>query len=622
MIEVRLLGQFEVFLDGKPVELTARPAQSLFAYLVLNPVAHRRERLAGLLWPDSSEANARRNLRQALWQIRRALGEPADTILVVDEISVAFNTDSPYNLDAQRIALPVEEGVAAATLMEIVALYMGELLPGFYDEWVLLERERLQAQFERKFALLLERLVATQRWADILQWGERWIALGYTPEPAYRALMQAHAALGDMVSMADVYRRCTEALDRELSVEPSPQTQALYEQLRNGEGVPTPLPAPQTAPTISAEPLHNLPVQLTSFIGRKKELAEIHRLLAPDNEQRAGEAVRLLTLTGPGGTGKTRLALKAANQLLDTFPDGIWLVELAMLADPALVLQTVAALLGVREEPNYPLTRALIAHLRTRTLLLIFDDCEHLIDSIAQLVETLLRACPQLKIMVTSRETLGVMGERTLRVPSLQLPDGDTLLALEDLAQSEAIRLFVDRAVAVTPTFTLNEANAAAVTQICRQLDGVPLAIELAAARVRAMTPEQIAARLDDRFRLLTGGSRTALPRQQTLRAMIDWSWGLLSEPECILLRRLAVFVGGWSLEAAEVVGADESLPVYDVLELLTHLVEKSLVVMEEQAGAARYYLLETIRQYAREKLLDAGETEATRARHLHFFSS
>ncbi len=620
MVKIRLLGQFSVELGGRAVDITARPAQSLFAYLLLNPVAHRRERLAGLLWPDSSEANARRNLRQALWQIRRALGEAADSLLLVEELTIGFNGESAYALDTERIAHPLNEETDADELMQIIALYTGELLPGFYDEWVLLERERLQAQFERKFTLLLERLVAERRWADVLQWGERWIALGYTPEPAYRALMQAHASLGDMVSMADVYRRCIEALDRELGVEPSPQTHALYEQLRVGEGLPTPLPLHSADANLFAGPSHNLPVQLTSFIGRKKELAELQRLLTPSADGRGGEEVRLLTLTGPGGTGKTRLALKAAHQLLDAFADGIWLVELAMIADAVLVPQTVAALLGVREEPNYPLTRALIAHLRAKTLLLLFDDCEHLVDPIAQLVETLLRACPQLKIMVTSRETLGVMGERTLRVPSLALPDVGPLPALDDLAQYEAIRLFVDRAVAVTPSFTLNEANAAAVNQICRQLDGVPLAIELAAARVRAMTPEQIAARLDDRFRLLTGGSRTALPRQQTLRAMIDWSWDLLSEPECTLLRRLAVFVGGWTLEAAEAVCADAPLPGDDVLELLTHLVEKSLVVMEEQAGAARYYLLETIRQYAREKLFEAGEAEAVRTRHLHFF--
>jgi predicted ATPase/DNA-binding SARP family transcriptional activator len=646
MVEIRLLGQFTVQVDGVAIELTARPAQSLFAYLLLNPVAQRRERLAGLLWPDSSETNARRNLRQALWQIRRALSDQADALLVVDEVTLAFNTAADYWLDVECVAQPLEEAGTADDLMRAVAVYTGELLPGFYDEWVQLERERLQAQFERKLTLLLERLVEAQRWADVLHWGERWIALGYTPEPAYRALMMAHAGLGDMASVAESYRRVVEALERDLDVEPSAQTRTLYERLRTGDGAP-PSVAHPVAPPVMA-PSHNLPVQLTSFIGRTQEIAEIRRLLVAAEGERTGEGVRLLTLTGPGGTGKTRLALQAAAPLPDAFPDGVWLVELAMLADPMLVTQTLAALLGVREEPNYPLIRALTAQLRTKKLLLILDNCEHLIEACAQLVETLLRACPQLKILVTSRETLGVMGERILRVPSLQLPDLHATLPLHDLAQCEAIRLFVDRAMTVNPTFTLNEANAAAVTQICRQLDGVPLAIELAAARVRTMMPEQIAARLDDRFRLLTGGSRTALPRQQTLRAMIDWSWDLLSEAERILLRRLAVFLGGWTLEAAEAVCGDVRIQNYelrattveppvirnsefvihntelvtlaDVLELLTHLVEKSMVVVEEQSGEARYLLLETLRQYAREKLLEAGEAEAVRARHMAFF--
>lgn len=643
MVEIRLLGQFTVQVAGAPVELTARPAQSLLAYLLLNPVAHRRERLAGLLWPDSSETNARRNLRQALWQIRRALGEQADALLLIDEVTIAFNPAADYWLDVECVAQPVEEAGTADDLMRAVTVYTGELLPGFYDDWVQLERERLQAQFERKLTLLLERLVAAQRWADVLHWGERWIALGYTPEPAYRALMMAHAGLGDMASVAETYRRVVEALERDLDVEPSTQTRALYERLRTGDGAPPPLAPP--APTPVAAPSHNLPVPLTSFIGRAQEITEIHRLLAPCEGERPGEGVRLLTLTGPGGTGKTRLALQAAAPLTDAFPDGIWLVELAMVADPVLVTQTLAALLGVREEPSYPLIRALTTQLRTKKMLLVLDNCEHLIETCAQLVETLLRACPNLKILVTSRETLGVMGERILRVPSLQLPDLYTTLPLHDLAECEAIRLFVDRAVTVNPTFTLNAANAAAVTQICRQLDGVPLAIELAAARVRAMMPEQIAARLDDRFRLLTGGSRTALPRQQTLRATIDWSWDLLSAPEQTLLRRLAVFLGGWTLEAAEAVCGDvraqwasandelhttttaplvtrnaELITSADVLELLTHLVEKSLVVVEEQTGGARYLLLETLRQYAREKLLEAGDAEAVRTRHLAFF--
>jgi len=642
MLEIRLLGQFSLQLDGHTIEMPARPAQSLLAYLLLSPVPHRRERLAGLLWPDSSETNARRNLRQALWQIRRALGDRADEFILVDEITLAFNPACDSWLDVAGIAQPTEETATADELMAEVAAYVGELLPGFYDEWVQLERERIQAQFERKLTLLLERLVGARRWPEVLHWGERWIALGYTPEPAYRALMTAHAGLGDQASVADVYRRCVEALERDLGVEPSAQTRILYEQLRSGAQTPAPVATPP-----SELPTHNLPVHLTSFIGREKEIADMRRLLAPAAPGYSGSrehGVRLLTLTGPGGTGKTRLALQAATHLHDAFPDGIWLVELAMISDPGLVPQTLAALLGVREEPTYPITRTLTTYLRTKTLLLIFDNCEHIVDAAATFVELLLRSCPTLRILVTSRETLGLMGEHVFRVPSLQLPDVGQTLPLHDLAQCEAIRLFVDRATSVNAAFAMTATNAAAVTQICRQLDGVPLAIELAAARVRTMTIEQIAARLDDRFRLLTGGSRTALPRQQTLRAMMDWSWDLLSEAECALLRRLAVFVGGWTLEAAEVVcgeaaafkGIQDDPPARDalqhpqaafgrvkaedVLELLTHLVEKSLVVVEEQAGAARYYLLETIRQYAREKLFEAGEAQVIRTHHLAFY--
>ncbi len=411
---------------------------------------------------------------------------------------------------------------------------------------------------------------------------------------------------------------------------------------------------PQDFPPLAARAAvhHNLPAQLTSFIGREKEITEIKQLLTPTpgpspspvvgHQGRgwggvAGVGVRLLTLTGSGGTGKTRLALQVAADVLESYSDGVWLVELASLSDSNLVSQTVASVLGVREEPNYPLSKALADYLRPKSLLLILDNCEHLVDACAQLAETLLRACPNVKILASSREALGIAGETIFRVPSLSLPAPRIrrLPPVEALAQYESIRLFIDRAVTVRPGFRLTEANAPAVSHICYRLDGVPLAIELAAARMSAMTAEQIAARLDDRFRLLTGGSRTALPRQQTLRALIDWSWDLLSDAERALLRRLAVFVGGWTLEAAEAVVSDNakrsvngkplitdgvSLNTEDILDLLTHLVDKSLVVMEEQVDEMRYRLLETIRQYARDKLLEAGESEQARARHLDFF--
>ncbi|MBL8055491.1 MAG: protein kinase [Anaerolineales bacterium] len=373
---------------------------------------------------------------------------------------------------------------------------------------------------------------------------------------------------------------------------------------------------------------HNLPLQLTRFIGREREMREVRSRLA---------AARLVSLTGSGGCGKTRLALQVAEAWLSAeaganggqpvFPDGIWLVELGPITDPALLPQTVAALLNVREEPGHALLKTLTDALRPRALLLILDNCEHLIDAGAQFAEAVLRACPDVRILATSREALGIAGEVAYRVPSLSSPDPEHPPEPAALDQFEAVRLFVDRAAAIKPDFALTPANAAAVIQVCGQLDGLPLALELAAARIRAMTVEQIAARLDDRFRLLTGGSRTALPRQQTLRALIDWSWELLSAPERALLRRLAVFLGGWTLEAAEAVCAEAAeaapqpaLAAGDILDLLAHLVDKSLVLVDETSGHPRYRMLETIRQYARERLLESGEAAGIRAQHLAYF--
>jgi predicted ATPase/class 3 adenylate cyclase len=367
----------------------------------------------------------------------------------------------------------------------------------------------------------------------------------------------------------------------------------------NGAGLPVDFPPLRSLNTLP----NNLPLQLTSFVGREREMAEAKRLLA---------ATRLLTLTGPGGTGKTRLSIQVAADMLDAFPAGVWLVELAPLSDPALVLQELASVLGVREQQGRPLIDTLIDYLRTKTLLLILDNCEHLIDACAQMVTILLSACPHLKILPSSREAFGVAGETAYRVPSLSLPDVHASTP-EALVQSEAVRLFVERAQAAQPRFTLTTQNISAIAQICQRLDGIPLALELAAVRLRLFTVEQIATRLDDRFRLLTGGSRTALPRQQTLRALIDWSYDLLSEAERVALSRLSVFAGGWTFEAAEAVLG------LDTLDLLSHLVDKSLVVAEEpsQNGERRYRLLETIRQYARDKLLESGEVPTVRDLHL-----
>ena len=357
---------------------------------------------------------------------------------------------------------------------------------------------------------------------------------------------------------------------------------------------------------------HNLPVPLTRFIGRAREVAEIGVLL---------DTTRLLTLTGSGGCGKTRLALAIATEHAAQ-PDGIWFVEFAALTDSALVLQAVAAALGVREEPQRPLLDTLIGAMHARALLLVLDNCEHVVRAVADLADALLRGCPHLHILTTSREALRVPGEVTWRVPSLSLPDDATAPDVALLGTSEAVQLFVDRVRLRQPSFALTDENAATVAAICRQLDGMPLALELAAARASALTIGQLEARLDDALRLLTAGERTAVPRHQTLRATLDWSYALLTEDERTVLRRLAVFAGGCDLGAAEAVCAGGSIAGREVLHVLAQLMEKSLVQMIEQDGNARYRLLETVRQYAGERLAASDEEEAVWSAHAAWYLS
>jgi len=357
---------------------------------------------------------------------------------------------------------------------------------------------------------------------------------------------------------------------------------------------------------------HNLPVQLTSFIGREKEVEEIKRLLT---------TTRLLTLTGTGGAGKTRLALQVGADLLDECPDGVWLVELASVADPSLVPQTILSALGLREEPQRALTDTLIDSLRPKHALLILDNCEHLVEACARLAADLLRRCPEVAVIATSREVLQAEGETVWRVPSLGLPDREAPQPpISVLTQYEAVRLFIERAVAAKPDFRVTNGNAPAVAEICWRLDGMPLAVELAAARVNVLPPEEIERRLDDRFRLLTGGRRTALPRHQTLQAAVEWSYSLLPEPERRLFARLSVFAGSFSLAGAQALRADEGLQEWEILDLLTALVERSLVVPEPTADVARYRLLETLRAYGWERLSGQGEAETASRRHAEHF--
>jgi predicted ATPase len=449
----------------------------------------------------------------------------------------------------------------------------------------------MQALYEQKMTHLLEMLEKEKCWNDILEWAERWISFGQAPEAAYRALMVAYDALGDRAKVVSAYERCVQAL-RALDLEPSEQTRALLFKRTSSL---------------------NIPIPLTSFIGREKELKEVADLLSKS---------RLVTLTGSGGVGKTRLAIQVVADVLNRFPGGVWFLDLTSLSDSALMPNTLAGILGLREpgDRHMSVKDLLINYFRTRNSLVIFDNCEHLIESCAQLINSLLTSCENLSVLATSREALRVSGEISYRVPSLELPGLDIEPAIDALAKTESVRLFMERAANVSPGFAIGPQNLLVIAQICKRLDGIPLAIELATARVKMMTIEEIFERLDDRFNLLTSGFRSALPRHQTLRAMIEWSYDLLNEKERVLFRRLAVFAGGWTLEGAEEVCSGSGIESSDILDVLSQLVNKSLVIVETKEDKTRYRSLETIRQYAKEKLVAAGERGVLRDRHLKYF--
>jgi predicted ATPase/DNA-binding SARP family transcriptional activator len=614
-LDIHLLGEFRLVSADSPVSHLYSPRlQALLAYLVLHRDAPQlRQHLAFRLWPESSEGQARTNLRQLVHGLKQTLPD-ADHFVHADPQTLQWRSDAPFRLDVAEFEAALTQAAAAeqqretpavrVALEQAIAVYKGDLLPSCYDDWIVPDRERVRQAYTEALERLLALLESQDQPRAALAYAQRLLRHDPLREDTYRSLMRLYATCGDRAMVRRIYQTCATVLERELGVAPSAATRDAYEQSVRLDAPTRPMPSPPPANT-------NLPVQLTSFVGRERELAELKPLLL---------ATRLLTLTGPGGTGKTRLALRLAADVLETFAAGVWLVELAPLADPTLVAQAVATTLGVREQPGRPLLDALLDYLRAKTLLLLLDNCEHLIETCAQLAERLLRAAPSVRILASSREALGIAGETAQRVPPLSLPDPRRLLDLDALAHNDCVRLFVERAAAAYPPFRLTAHNAPAIAQIVRRLDGIPLAIELAAARTKVFPPEQIAARLDDRFRLLTGGSRTALPRHQTLLALIEWSHNLLTAAERMLLRRLSVFAGSFSLEAAQAVcgaGLGE-----DALETLARLADKSLVEVDEPLDAVegRFRVLETIRQYAREKLLEAGEAEQVRDRHLAFF--
>ena len=626
-LTLRLLGPPAIELDGEPVSLGRHKAMALLAYLALSPGSHSRDSLAALLWPELDQRRARAEVRRTLSVLNRTLG---DAWLTIDRETAGWapQDEAWLDVDALRecLAACAAHGHAADEvceacvpfLSEAVALYRDGFLAGFtlpgsaaFDEWQFFETESLRDAL----AGALQRLAGWHGGQDefeaAIPLARRWVSLDPTHEPAQRALMALYARSGQRSAALRQYAECERTLKAELDIAPSEETAQLYEAIRHGLD----RPAAGSAADVTLPPLRtdNLPAQSTTFVGRKQALAEIARLLADRD-------VRLLAVVGPGGMGKTRLALEVARQALPRFPAGAWWVDLAPLpADAsrgreAPVSRTVAAALGVQEQPDRPLPEVIADSLQTRELLLVLDNCEHVIDGAARLVGLLLSRCPDLTVLTTSREPLHVPGEHLYEVPPMDLPGAGEMAARR--LDADAVQLFGQRAVAVRPGFSL-EGCAALVADVCQRLDGMPLAIELAAARLRALSLAEVAGRLDDRFRLLTGGSRTALPRQRTLRYTVEWSVELLDPAEQALFARLSVFIGGFDLEAAEAVCGGEGVPAAEVLDRLASLVDKSLVIaVHGEGGTTRYRLLETLRAYARERLAARGETDVIAARH------
>jgi predicted ATPase/DNA-binding SARP family transcriptional activator len=621
-LRVRTLGGFAVWRAGELVPAGnwgRRKVAALFKCLLGAPDYRlHREQLMDLLFPEAGPAEGARGLRATLYLLRKVLDEPGAPAshvwkeggLLALLPALAGEPEAGW-LDATGFAQAAAGALAgrdAARCRAALALYGGEYLPeDRYEDWAERRRVELRGQHLALLLHLADLSVAAGEVEETLRCLRTVLMADPCQEDGARSLMELLAAQGRRSEALEVYRALAVALEEEVGAVPTRETRAVRARLLAEAPVAIVAPARRT----------NLPAPLTSFVGREWERAEVTQLL---REGRGGS--RLLTLVGPGGCGKTRLAQEVARGLLEEYADGVFLVELATFGDAGLLPQAVAEALGLRDAqllPDQRLVDLVSTFLAGKQLLLVLDNAEHLAAGCAHLAATLLQAAPGLRLLATSQVALGVLGELVWRVPSLSLPEGSAL-PVADLAAYEAVQLFVERAQAARPRFALSERNAAAVLAVCRRLDGIPLALELAAARLAVLAVEQIALRLDDRFTLLSGGTRTALPRQQTLRATLEWSYQLLTAAERVLLGRLAVFAGGWTLEAAEAVGAGPKLAQRAVLERLGGLVHKSLVQAEAVDGAARYRLLETVREYALERLTERGEAPVAQHAHAQYF--
>jgi predicted ATPase/DNA-binding SARP family transcriptional activator/DNA-binding CsgD family transcriptional regulator len=618
-LRVWLLDGFGVSVGSRSIARGAwrlRKSAALIKLLALAP-GHRmhREQAMDLLWPDSGRRSASNNLRSVLYAARKVLDPNMGFLYLASEgkaLALCPEVDLWVDVDAFEVALATARRTREpAAYRAALGLYAGELLPDDrYEDWAENRRRELRRAFlsaQIELSGLYEERGEYERGFELLQ---EFLAEEPADEEAHVRSMRLYAYSGRRQEALSCYEQFSRILAEQFGTEPGAATRRLRDEIAAGE-FPSRPPSPAGSPRgdVPDPGGHNLPEPRTSLVGRGREILEVKRALS---------STRLLTLTGAGGAGKTRLALEVARDLAGVYPDGVWLIELASLSEPGLVVQEVARTLGLEEQPGRPLLESLLRALADKEMLVLLDNCEHLTGAVARLSGALLDSCPETRVLATSRERLGAEGESTWPVPSLSVP-GEAF-TVEDLEGYESVKLFVDRACGAHPGFRLTPENARAVAEVCIGLEGIPLAIELAAARIGMLSAGQISERLGRSLDLLTRG-RAAVRRHRTLRATLDWSYGLLGGPERTLFGRLSAFAGGFTLEAAESVGGLGRVEEKQIMELLTNLVEKSLVVAEESwERGARFRLLEPVRQYASEKLGEGGEADDIRRRHARFF--